>query len=167
MPFDLSDSQTLMWFLAGIPVAWLVGTVLFVAGCALADVPEISFKRSLLVAGLSLVVCVPLGWFIYFTFDKLDRSSTDIFSTMRLLGIGLAVLAFWIVSAVLFRVMRAAPTFKALLVSLYELLLGTLLSALVVGVIFVVIAFRQIKNPPTTPQKAWLTPPTAGPAERT
>src|SRR3954451_1740777 len=82
----------------GAVVAVLVGTVLFRAGCALADVAEPTFGKSLLVVGLALLVCLPLGGAIVYLSGRYESDSTAVFGPMRRVATLVALLAAWVVS---------------------------------------------------------------------
>jgi hypothetical protein len=161
MPVDLSNTWVVVGLIVGIPVLWCVVAVLIQMGCALADAPEMSFKRALLVSGLSLLVCVPVGGLIYFGFDKLQEDKSVTFGPMRLLGGGVVLLSVWILSAVVITMTRAASKLKAVWAAGFEILLGALLSALVAGVVLVVMAFVQATKKGTPPPKVWHVPPAA------
>jgi hypothetical protein len=122
----------------------LVQTLLFRAGCALADVAEPSFPRSLLVVGAAVLVCLPLGVLLVHLLGAYDGEAAGLLGPMSALGLLLALLLSWVLSALLFTLVLSAPYKKGLLVAAFELLLSGLLSALVAAVVLVVLALVQI-----------------------
>src|SRR4051812_15752723 len=99
--FDLTNPLFVASLAGGLLLAWCVRTVLFQAGCALADVVSPGFLKSLLVVGLALVLCVPLGGFLSYLLGKLDGDPAVLLGPMRLLGVGLSLLGTWALSALL------------------------------------------------------------------
>ena len=157
--FDLSNGWVLTGWVIGPPVAWVVTTLLFLAGCALADVPPPSLVKAGGVVAAALAVCVPLGWVAMHFLGKQDADPSVILGPMRILALGLSLLASWVVSAVLYALFLAAPYTKGLVIAAVELLLGTLLTALLSGVVLVVLALVQIGRKPEPPRTPKVEPP--------
>jgi hypothetical protein len=141
----------------GAVVAVLVGVVLFRAGCALADVAEPAFGKSLLLVGLALLVCVPLGGAIIYLSGRYEADPA-VFGPVRGLATLAALLVAWVVSALLYALFLAASYRKGLVIAGLEMLLSGLLSALVLAVVLVVLAVVQIVRRPEVPPKAFLHP---------
>jgi hypothetical protein len=143
--FGIENMLVVALVLVGGGVALLlVETLLFRAGCALADVTEPSFPLSLLAVGVALAVCLPLGGLFVYLLGAYDADPAALFGPMRTLGVLLALLLGWVLSALLYLPFLAAPYKKGLLVAGFELLLRGLLSALVAAVVLVILAIVQI-----------------------
>jgi hypothetical protein len=140
----------------GAVVAVLVGAVLFRAGCALADVAEPAFGKSLLVVGLALLVCLPLGGAIIYLSGLYEADPSAVFGPVRKVAALVALLVAWVVSALLYALFLAASYRKGLMIAGVEMLLSGLLSALVAAVVLVVLAVVQIVRRPEV--KALLPP---------
>jgi hypothetical protein len=156
--FGIEDGLVVALVLAGGGAVFLlVETLLFRAGCALADVTEPSFPWSLLVVGVALVVCLPPGWLFVRLLGSYDADPGALLGPMGTLGVLLALLLSWVLSALLYTLFLAAPYKKGLLVAAFELLLRGLLSALVAAVVLVILAVVQIVVR-QEPQKALRSP---------
>jgi hypothetical protein len=138
----------------GLLVLPALATLLFLAGCALADVAAPRLPRAVLAAVLALVLCVPVGCALVVWFGGLDGDPTVWFGPMRSLGFALALLSAWALSALLYKVVLAAPLKKGLIIAGVELSLGALFSALLAGVVLVILAVVQIMARPAPPPKA-------------
>jgi hypothetical protein len=142
--FDFASPWVVGGWLLGLPLLYAVTTLLFYAGCALAEVDNPSLGRSLLAVGLALLACVPAGGGLVWLLGSYDTDPNVLFGPMRILGIALALLVTWVLSGVLYKFLLTAPYRKGLFISAVELLLGALLSALVTAVVLVVLAAVQI-----------------------
>ncbi len=154
----------------GIGTAWLViaglgalvallgvGTFLFQAGCALADVPERGYFRSLPIYSATLVICLPLAAVLVWYAGRYDADPGDSFGGMRLAALAASLMLTWMLSAVIYTLLLSASLQKGLLIAGVELLLMTLLAALLSAIVLVVLAFVQIVTRPP-PVKTDLTP---------
>jgi hypothetical protein len=138
----------------GILVLFGVGNFLFQAGCALADVSERSYLRSLPIYSATVVLCLPLAWAIIWYAGTYEADPTAKFGTMRWAGTVAALVLTWILSALIYTVWLAAPVKKGLLIAGTEMLMMALLAALVSAVVLVVLAFVQIFSRPAPPVKS-------------
>lgn len=144
--------------LAGVLVLFGVGTLLFQAGCALADVPVRGYFRSLPVYSAAAVICVPLiGVFLWFA-GRYESDPNTSFGSMRIAALIVSLLLTWAVSSGIYALLLAASLRKGLMVAGIELLLMALLAALVSAVVLVVLALIQIISSPP-PVKAMKTSP--------
>ena len=142
----------------GAVVAVLVGAVLFRGGCALVDVAEPAFGKSLLVVGLALLVCLPLGGAVIYLSGLYEADPTAVFGPVRKVAALVALLVAWVVSALLYALFLAASYRKGLVIAGVEMLLSGLLSALVAAVVLVVLAVVQIVRRPEVSPRALLPP---------
>jgi hypothetical protein len=125
-----------------------VGTLLFQAGCALADVTGPRFVKALLVFGLALAVCAPLAILLVRFAGRYDDPDSPPLSPARGLALAGALLGTWVVSALVYAVALATPYRKGLVIAGTELLLAALLAALLGGVLMVALAGAQILHQP-------------------
>ena len=144
--------------LGGLIALLGVGTFLFQAGCALADAPERGYFRSLPISSAAVAVCLPpaaaLVWFAG-TYDSDPAAS---FGAMRILGLTVALILTWLLSAGIYSLLLAASLKKGLIIAGVELLLMALLAALVSAVVLVVLAVVQIFVRPPSPARTLLAP---------
>ena len=154
--FDFASPWVVGGWALGLLLLYAVTTLLFYAGCALADVANPSLGRSLLAVGLALLVCLPAGGALVWLLGSYDTDPNVLFGPMRILGITLALLVTWVLSGVLYKFLLTAPYRKGLFISAVELLLGALLSALVTAVVLVILAAVQIAR---SKDRAALPPP--------
>lgn len=158
--FDLTDGWQVAGLIGAVVVIFGVGTLLFQAGCALADVVGPSYFKSLLVYGVAVVVCVPLAGLLLYLAGLYDTEPGAL-GTYRLLALVVWLLAAWVVSAIIYSLFLTAPFRKGLVIAGTELFLAALLSGLVTAVVLVVLALVQIgRGPPAAPRSA-LAPPHA------
>jgi hypothetical protein len=140
------------WALAGSVTALLaalaVGLLLFHAGCALADVKGPGFFKSLLILLAALALCVPLAWALLWLTGRYDAGQPALLSSMRVLGLVVALPAAWLVSALVYSLLLATPLRKGLVIAGAELVLGGLLAALGTAAVMVVLATVQIARQP-------------------
>jgi hypothetical protein len=121
-----------------------LGTFLFQAGCALADVPDRGYFRSLSIYSATVVFCVPIAAVLIWLAGRYDTDADDWFGTYRIAAALLALLLTWLLSAGVYALLLAGSLRKGLMIAGVELLLMALLAALVAGIVFVVLAFVQI-----------------------
>lgn len=144
--------------LASLLVLFGVGTLLFQAGCALADVPERGYFRSLPIYSVAVAVCLPAATALVWFAGRYDADPSSVFGPARGAALAVALLLSWPLSAVLYALFLAASIKKGLVIAGVELLLLGLLAALLSGVVLLILAFVQIAGrTPTT--RAVLMPP--------
>jgi hypothetical protein len=143
--------------LAGLIVLLILGTWLFQAGCALADVPERGYLRSLPVHAVAVVVCAPLAAVFVWYAGHFDSDPATTFGAARIAALVVSLLLSWLLSAGIFALLLSASLRKGLLIAGAELLMTALLAALVAAVVLVILAFAQIITRPP-PVKAALSP---------
>jgi hypothetical protein len=157
--FDLANPWVLGAWVGTAVLLLGLGTVLFRAGCALADVADPSLLKSFVVADLALVICLPLAWLLVHVLASFEADPGTVFGPMRGLGVLLATGSGLTVAALLYTLLLATPLKKSLMIAATELFLGVLLSSLLAGVILVVLSIVQITHKPTPPPRALLTRP--------
>ena len=154
--FGIGPSLLVLIGLGGLLALFGVGTFLFQAGCALAEVPERGYFRSLPIYSAALLVCLlvaaPLVWFA----GRYDVDPNDWFGNARVAALIGSLVLTWLLSAGIYALLLAASLRKGLLIAGIELLLMTLLAALVSAVVMVVLAFMQIttRPPPASVSRA-------------
>jgi hypothetical protein len=145
-----------------------VGTFLFQAGCALADTPERGYFRSLPIYSLAVAVCLPLAVALIWFAGTYDSDPAASFGAMRILGLIVALILTWLLSAGIYSLLLAASLKKGLIIAGVELLLMALLAALVSAVVLVILAVVQIFNRPPSPARTLSAPlPIVRVADRT
>jgi len=77
---------------------------------------------------------------------------------MRILGLTVALILTWLLSAGIYSLLLAASLKKGLIIAAVELLLMALLAALVSAVVLVVLAVVQIFVRPPSPARTLLAP---------
>ncbi len=125
-----------------------VGTFLFQAGCALADVPDRGYFRALPLYSATLVVCLPLAAVLIWFAGRYDADPNDWFGSWRIVAAVGSVFLTWVLSAGIYALFLAASLRKGLLIAALELLLMALLAALAAALILVVLAIVQINTRP-------------------
>jgi hypothetical protein len=148
----------------GLIVFLGVGTALFRAGCALADVNEPGWLKSLGAFALTSVVCVPASGALLYFADRYDTDPSAWYGPMRIAGLVAALLTTWLLSGLLYTFFLAATPKKALLVAGFELILGVLLAALVSAVVLVALAVAQILTRPQVQKTGQASPALTRPA---
>ncbi len=146
--FDLSNGWVVVGWVAGVVLVFGVGTLLFQAGCALADVNGPGFLKSLLIYGVAVVICAPLAGLLLYLAARYETDPTGLLGPARGAALGVWLLAAWVLSALVFALALAAPIRKGLVIAGTELLLSGLLAALVSAVVLVVLALVQISRNP-------------------
>jgi hypothetical protein len=146
--------------LAGVLVLFGVGTLLFQAGCALADVPVRGYLRSLPVYSIAAVLCAPLIGVLLWFAGRYESDPNAAFGSARIAALIVSLLLSWLLSSGIYALLLAASLRKGLLIAGIELLLMALLAALVSAVVLVILAFVQIVASPP-PVKATQNPPPA------
>jgi hypothetical protein len=144
----LGSSLSILVGLGGLLALFGLGTFLFQAGCALADVPERGYFRSLPIYAASLVLCLPLAALLIWFAGRYDANPDNWFGNARIAAAVAALLLTWLVSAGLYALLLAGSLRKGLMLAGFELLLMALVTALVSGVVFVVLALVQIGTRP-------------------
>lgn len=150
--FDFTTTQTVLGLVIGLPLLLAVMTLLFLAGCALADVNPPSLLKSGGIVAVALLVCLPLGWVAVHFLGQLDADQSVLLGPMRIVGMVLSLIGAWAVSTILYALLLTAPYRKGMVIAAVELLLGALLSALLSGVTLVVLALVQINRKPEPPR---------------
>lgn len=145
--------------LGGLIVLLGVGTLLFQAGCALADVPERGYFRALPIYAVAIVVCLPLAALLIAWAGNYESDPTIWFGVPRITALIVSLLLTWLLSGVIYKLLLAASFKKGLMIAGIELLLAGLLAALVSAVVLVILAFVQIISRPPPPAKTGLAPP--------
>jgi uncharacterized membrane protein len=130
--------------LGSLLVLFGVGTLLFQAGCALADVHVRDYFRSLPIYALTVLLCVPMIAVLVWFADQYDTDPNTSFGPMRIAALIGSLLLTWLLSSVVYALLLAASLRKGLRIAGVELLLMGLLTALVSAVVLVVLAFVQI-----------------------
>jgi hypothetical protein len=157
--FDLTSGWVVAGWLGGLVLLLGLGTFLFQAGCALADVNGPGFLKSLLVYGVALAVCLPLAGLLLYLAGRYETDAAALLGPVRAGALGVWLLATWVLSALIYALFLAAPYRKGLVIAGTELLLAGLLTALVSAVVLVVLALVQISRSP--PPRAAAPPPAA------
>jgi hypothetical protein len=138
-------------FFVGIGVLLLfgLGTFLFQAGCALADVPDRGYFRALPIYSAAIVVCLPLAAALVWFAGRYDADPNDWFGPLRILAALGSLVLTWVLSGGIYALFLAASLRKGMLVAAIELLLMALLAALLAAIVLVVLAFVQITTRPS------------------
>ncbi len=145
-----------------------VGTFLFQAGCALADAPERGYFRSLPIYAVTVAICLPLAVALVWFAGTYDSDPAASFGAMRIIGLSVALILTWLLSAGIYSLLLAAPLKKGLAIAGVELLLMALLAALASAIVLVVLAVVQISLRPPAPARTSLAPlPIVRGADRT
>lgn len=142
--FAIGTPLSIVAGLGGLLVLFGVGTFLFQAGCALADVPDRGYFRSLPVYSASLVLCVPLAAALIWFAGSYDADPNNPFGTLRIVAALISLLLTWLLSAAIYTLILFASLRKGLMIAGIELLLMALLVALLAALVLVVLAFVQI-----------------------
>ena len=154
--------------LGGLILLLGVGTFLFQAGCALADAPERGYFRSLPISSAAVALCLPLVVALVWFAGTYDSDPAASFGTMRILGLSVALIITWLLSAGIYSLLLAASLKKGLIIAGVELLLMALLAALVSAVVLVILSVVQIFTRPPAPSRTLLAPtPIVRGADRT
>jgi hypothetical protein len=132
--------------LGGLLLLFSVGTFLFQAGCALADVPDRGYFRALPIFSASVAVCLPLAAVLIWFAGRYDADPNDWFGSWRLTAAVGALLLCWVLSAGIYSLFLAASLRQGLLIAALELLLMALVAALAVALTLVVLAVVQINT---------------------
>ncbi len=148
----LSTPLLVLVVLGGLLLLFGVGTLLFQAGCALADVPVRGYFRSLSIYALAALLCVPMMAALVWFAGRYDSDPNASFGNMRIAALIVSLLLAWLLSSVIYAFFLAASLRKGLRIAGVELLLMGLLAALVSAVALVVLAVVQIATRP--PAKA-------------
>jgi hypothetical protein len=151
--FGIGTPLLVMYGLGGLIVLLGVGTLLFQAGCALADAPERGYFRSLPVSSLAVIVCLPLAVVLVWFAGTYDSDPASSFGTMRIMGLIVALILAWLLSAGIYSLLLAASLKKGLIIAGVELLLMGLLAALVSAVVLVALAVVQVFTRPPPPAR--------------
>jgi hypothetical protein len=141
----------------GLLILFGVGTLLFQAGCALAEVPERGYFRALPIYSAAVLVCLPLAAAVIWFFGRYDADPNDWFGSWRIAAAIGSLILTWLVSAGIYKLLLAASLRKGLQIAALELLMMALLSALVSALVLVVLAIVQI-NTRSPPAKSSLDP---------
>jgi hypothetical protein len=158
--FGLGTPVLLLVGLGGLLALFGVGTLLFQAGCALADVPERGYFRALPIYALALVLCLPAAAALVWYAGRYESDPNESFGAFRLGATVLSLLFSWFLSAGVYALLLAASLRKGLLIAGIELVLMALLAALVSAVVLVVLSLVQITTRPP-PARTGQTPPSS------
>lgn len=142
--FAIGTPLSIVAGLGGLLALFGVGTFLFQAGCAMADVPERGYFHSLPIYSASVVLCVPLAVALIWFAGSYDADPNNPLGTLRIVAALVALLLTWILSATIYTLILSASLRKGLMIAGVELLLMALLAALLAAFVFVVLAFVQI-----------------------
>jgi hypothetical protein len=145
----------------GLAVGFVLGTALFRAGCALADVNEPGWLKSFGVYAVAALVCQPAGVALVYFAGRYDTDPSASFGPVRAAGVAAAILLSWLLAAVLYAFLLPASLKKGLLVSAFERILGALLGVLVSAVVLVALAVAQIVTRPEVQKTGQGPPPQA------
>jgi hypothetical protein len=140
----LSTPLLIAAVLGGLLVLFGAGTLLFQAGCALADVPERGFFRALPIYSAALVLCLPAASALVWFAGRYEVDPNDSFGIARIAALIVSLLLSWLLSAGIFALLLAASLRKGLVIAGIELLLMALLAALVAAIVFVILSLVQI-----------------------
>jgi hypothetical protein len=135
--------------LGGLLVLFGVGTFMFQAGCALADVPDRGYFRALPIYSAAIVVCLPLAAALIWFVGRYDADPNDWFGSYRIAAAVGALLLTWALSAGIYSLLLSASMRKGMLIAALELLLSALLAALISALVLVVLAIVQINTRPS------------------
>src|SRR5262249_4972683 len=97
--FDLTNGWQAAGAAAGLVLLLGVGTLLFQAGCALADVIAPGFPRALLVFGVAAAVCLPLAGLLFWLAGPYESDPSAFLGPVRAVALGVGLLATWVLSA--------------------------------------------------------------------
>ncbi len=157
--FELTNGWVVGGWVLGVVLLFGVGTLLFLAGCALADVNGPGFLKALLIYGAAVVVCAPLAGLLLSLASKYEADPAALLGPVRGAALAVWLLATWGLSALIYALALATPYRKGLVIAGAELFLSGLLAALVSAVVLVVLALVQIASHPS-PRTA-VVPPAA------
>jgi hypothetical protein len=147
--FDLTNAWLLVGgTVGGLLVLFGVGTLLFLAGCALADVAGPGFLKALLVYGLTVVLCLPPAAGLVWLAGQYETDPSGVFGPLRAAALGVGVVGAWVLSALVYALLLATPYRKGLVIAGTELFLAGLLAALAAAVVMVVLAVAQLAQKP-------------------
>jgi len=143
--------------LGGFLVLIGAGTFLFQASCALADVAERGYFRSLPIYLTAVVVCLPLTIVLVWFAGRYDTDPNDSFGSMRIVALIVSLFVSWLLSAGIYILFLSASLKKGLLIAGIELVLLSLLAMFVSAIVLVILALVQIISRPP-PVKTGLVP---------
>jgi hypothetical protein len=147
--FDgMSPVSVVLVITVGSVVFLAVGTVLFRAGCALADVPEPGLLKSLVLFTLASVVTLPLLAGLVWYAGSFESDPNARLGPMRILALAAGLLLTWVLSALLYAGGIPVRPRKSLMIAGSELVLMGLLGTLLSAVVLVVLAVVQIRKQP-------------------
>lgn len=132
----------------GVLILFGLGTFVFQAGCALADVPDRGYLRALPVYSATMVVCLPLAAALIWFVGRYEADPNDWLGSWRIGAALASLLLTWLLSAGIYTLLLSASLRKGLVLAGLELLLMALLAALVSAVLLVVMAVVQISTRP-------------------
>jgi hypothetical protein len=122
--------------------------MVFRASCALADAGETGAGRSILLVIGVLVLCAGFGLLPGYLFPPVPEDA----GVRRFVACAAALLVAAPVAAVAYAWLLPTTLRRGIVVAGVELLLGTLLAALIVGVVLVVLAGFQLARRPQPPR---------------
>lgn len=138
----------------GVLILFGVGTLVFQAGCALADVPDRGYLRALPIYSATMVVCLPLAAALIWFVGRYEADPNDWLGSWRIGAAAASLLLTWLLSAGIYALLLAASLRKGMLLAALELLLMALLVALVSAVLLVGMAVVQISTRPPPPKSS-------------
>jgi hypothetical protein len=139
---------TVFFVFLGLLLLFGVGTLLFQAGCALADVPEGGYFRALPIYSAAIVVSLPLAAALVWFAGRYDADPNDWIGSFRIAAAVGSLALIWIISGGIYALFLAASLRKGLMIAAIELLLMVLFAALVSSVVLVALAIVQITTRP-------------------
>lgn len=147
------------WSVTGIilfvAVCLALRVVVFLASCALADAGEPRLGKATVLALVVMAVCAPVCWWLLIFLEaRIPGPENAMIGPAHIVAGLLICVVYWVLPAVIYKFLLPAPWKKGALVAGLEVLLGSLLTALVVGVLLVILAGIQVAKKPaqaTTP----------------
>lgn len=141
------------WTLAGaivfLAICFVARVAVFLASCALADAGEPRLGKAAVLALVVLALGIPICWWLFlFLETRLPNSDTTLVSPAQIVGALLSCVVYWAVPAVVYKFLLPASWKKGVLVAGLEVLLGSLLAALIAGVLLVILAGVQVARRP-------------------
>ncbi|HTU89967.1 MAG TPA: hypothetical protein VMF69_07715, partial [Gemmataceae bacterium] len=100
--------------LGGLLILFGVGTFLFQAGCALADVPDRGYFRALPIYSAAVGLCLPLAAVLIWFVGLYDADPNDWFGNLRIAAAVGSLLLTWVLSAGIYSLLLSASLRKGL-----------------------------------------------------
>jgi hypothetical protein len=126
--------------------AWVVQLFLFRIGCILADVPEPSWGHTLLLVTPLFLIFAPVAFYLVLVLSDLAKAHDMPLNLVLIPGLIGYLLVIWVLDTVIYRLVLRASYKKGMIVAGVELVLTGLASALVTGVVLVILAAVQFSE---------------------